>query len=284
MTEFSAESANGKSRNTNGRAQRGSQILHIARLCGTVDASRRHGRLRVSGLTSRCDIGGGMGSPGIQFDAGSDASKTALVRVLVADNAPTRLGIRMALDGFAIVCAEAGDREGAVRAAASSQPDVCLIGRSLVGGGIETVREIGQAVSRTSVVVLADSQEADDLLLALRAGAIGYLPVDFEPGQLRRVIAAVRSEQAAIPRTMVMELVDEIRSFERATSGPLTLREMQVLTMLRRGDSTASIAQGLSISPVTVRRHISELVHKAGVHGREELSGAFTKAGARVNI
>ncbi len=181
----------------------------------------------------------------------------------------------MALDGFATVCAEAGDRAGAVRGAASSRPDVCLIGRSLVGGGIEAVREISQAGSGASVVVLADSQEVDDLLLALRAGAIGYLPVDFEPEQLRRVIAAVRSEEAAIPRTMVMDLVDEIRSFERATSGPLTLREMQVLTMLRRGDSTARIAQGLSISPVTVRRHISELVHKAGVRGREELAGAF---------
>jgi DNA-binding NarL/FixJ family response regulator len=225
-----------------------------------------------------------MGRPDSQFDGAGQASSAALVRVLVADNAPTRLGIRMALDGFATVCVEAGDRAGAVRGASSSRPDVCLIGRSLVGGGIDAVREIRQGGSGASVVVLADSQEVDDLLLALRAGAIGYLPVDFEPEQLRRVIAAVRSEEAAIPRTMVMDLVDEIRSFERARSGPLTLREMQVLTMLRRGDSTARIAEGLSISPVTVRRHISELVQKAGVRGREELAGAFTEGGARVNI
>ena len=221
-----------------------------------------------------------MGRPDSRTDGGSQTLKRAPLRVLVADNAPTRLGIRMALDGFATVCAEAGDRDAAVRAAVTSQPDVCLIGRSLVGGGIEAVREISRGVFRTSVVVLADSEEVDDLLLALRAGAIGYLPVGFEAAHLRRAIAAVGSEQAAIPRTMVMDLVDEIRSFERATSGALTLREMQVLTMLRRGESTARIAQGLSISPVTVRRHISELVHKAGVRGREELAGAFTDAGA----
>ena len=205
---------------------------------------------------------------------------TAGLRVMVADNAATRLGVRMALEGFAEVCAEAGDRASAIASARSTRPDICLIGRSLAGGGIEAVREISDSLPDTSIVVLADGSEVEDLLLALRAGAIGYMPVDFEPGQLRRAIAAVGSGQAAIPRAMVRELVDEIRSFERFARGPLTLREMQVLAMLRRGDSTTHIAQSLDISPVTVRRHISVLVRKAGVRGRAELAGAFPEADA----
>src|ERR1700761_7069702 len=123
---------------------------------------------------------------------------TPSLQVVVADNAPTRLGVRMALGGCAEVCGEAGDRESAVIVAAAQQPDVCLVGRSLAGGGIEAVREISAAVPGTSIVALADSTDVEDLLLALRAGAIGYLPVGFEPSQLRRAIAAVRSEQAAI--------------------------------------------------------------------------------------
>jgi DNA-binding NarL/FixJ family response regulator len=126
-------------------------------------------------------------------------------------------------------------------------------------------------VPGTAIVVLADRPEIDDLLQALRAGAIGYMPVGFDPAQLRRAITAVRSEQAAIPRSMVRELVDEIRSFESVVQGQLTLRERQVLAMVRRGDSTARIAQRLAISPVTVRRHISVLVRKAGVASRAEL-------------
>jgi DNA-binding NarL/FixJ family response regulator len=193
------------------------------------------------------------------------------LRVLVADNAPTRHGVRMALDGLATICAEAPDRSTAVEAAETHRPDVCLIGRSLPGGGIKAVYEISASVPRTAIVVLADRPEIDDLLLALRAGAIGYMPVGFDYAQLRRAITAVRSEQAAIPRSMVRELVDEIRSFESVVQGQLTLRERQVLAMVRRGDSTARIAQRLAISPVTVRRHISVLVRKAGVASRADL-------------
>ena len=193
------------------------------------------------------------------------------LRVLVADNAPTRYGVRMALDGLAVICAEAPDRRAAVEAAETHRPDVCLIGRSLPGGGIKAVREISALLQGTAIVVLADRPEIDDLLLALRAGAIGYMPVGFEAAQLRRAVVAVRSQQAAIPRSMVRQLVDEIRSFESVVQGELTLRERQVLAMVRRGESTARIAQHLDISPVTVRRHISVLVRKAGVAGRADL-------------
>jgi two-component system, NarL family, nitrate/nitrite response regulator NarL len=200
------------------------------------------------------------------------------LRALVADNAPTRYGVRMALDGLAVVCAEASDRRNAVEAAELHRPDICLIGRSLPGGGIKAVREISAAVPSAAIVVLADRPEIDDLLMALRAGAIGYMPVGFEPSQLRRAIVAVRSDQAAIPRSMVRELVDEIRSFDRVLQGHLTLRERQVLAMVRRGDSTARIAQHLDISPITVRRHISVLARKAGVVGRAELVATLERA------
>jgi DNA-binding NarL/FixJ family response regulator len=52
----------------------------------------------------------------------------------------------------------------------------------------------------------------------------------------------------------------------------LTVREAQVLGMLRRGQSTSSIAMRLGISPVTVRRHISTLVKKMGVQDRAGLA------------
>ncbi len=196
---------------------------------------------------------------------------TKALRVLLADSAPTRFGVRLALDGIAAVCAEAGDRPAAVRHAIAERPDLCLIGGSLPGGGIDAIRQISKALPDTLIVMLADREGVDGLLDALRAGAIGYLPVGFEPSQLRRAIAAVLTEQAAIPRAMVKELVDEIRAAERAAENDLTMRETQVLTLLRRGTSTARIAEALSISPVTVRRHISVLVQKAGVSGREEM-------------
>ena len=69
---------------------------------------------------------------------------------------------------------------------------------------------------------------------------------------------------------MVHELLLELRA-GGAGADALTARESQVLGMLRRGQSTAAIAERLQITPVTVRRHISELVRKLGVADRSEL-------------
>lgn len=191
--------------------------------------------------------------------------------VLVADSAPTRLAVRMTLGAGVELCAEAASARAAVRAAVATRPDLALIGRSLSGGGIEAVREIRERVPECAVVVLADSDDTADLVAVVRAGAIGYLPVGFTSAQLERAIGAIREHQAAIPRSMVRELLDEIHLSGRAVSGGLSLREEQVLRMLSAGESTGSIATSLAISPVTVRRHISALVRKAGVAGRTEL-------------
>ena len=95
--------------------------------------------------------------------------------MLVADNAPTRMGIRMALRGEADVCAEAEDAEQAIRAARREQPEICLVGRSISGDGIRAARGICRAAPKAAVVVVADAFDADDLLDSVRAGAIGYV-------------------------------------------------------------------------------------------------------------
>jgi DNA-binding NarL/FixJ family response regulator len=124
---------------------------------------------------------------------------------------------------------------------------------------------------RTAVIVLSENSDVDDLLAAIRAGAVGYLPGSLDEAQLRRVVRGVLAQEAAVPRTMVRELIHELRT---ATGlGGVTGREAQVLGMVRRGHSTAEIATRLQISPITVRRYISELVRKLGVSGRAELMG-----------
>ena len=67
------------------------------------------------------------------------------VRLLIADRAPTRLGIRMALNGEVDVCAEADDAEQAIRAANREQPNICLVAREICGDGLTAVRGICRA-------------------------------------------------------------------------------------------------------------------------------------------
>ena len=192
------------------------------------------------------------------------------IRLLVADRAPTRLGIRMALGDGVEICAEAGTASQAIRAAKREQPDVCLIARELEGDGIVAVRAIARAAPSSAIVVIADTSDPDQMLQAIHAGAMGYLPGGISPQRLNRVLHAVDAREAVLPRTLVTELLLELRAAGGESAG-LTSREAQVLGMVRRGHSTAAIANRLGITPVTVRRHISALVHKFGVSDRSGL-------------
>jgi DNA-binding NarL/FixJ family response regulator len=190
-------------------------------------------------------------------------------RVLVADSEPTRMGIRMAIRGEADVCAEAEDAEQAIRAAKREQPEVCLVGRSLLGDGIRVARGICRAAPKAAVVVVADAIDADDLLDAVRAGAVGYVSAgDLHAATLPRIVRAAADGEAIVPRAAVGRLLEELRD----RGDRLSARECQVLSMLRRGCSTAAIAERMEITPTTAHRHISDLVHKLGVEDRSALT------------
>ena len=191
------------------------------------------------------------------------------LRVLIAEVDATRQGIRLALADDVDLCAETADAEQAIRAAKREQPDVCLVGRD-IARGLAAVRGICRAAPASAVIVLAPVGDTDDLLESVRAGAVGYVPGALDADRLRRIVRAASAHEAVVPRSMVLELLLELRSQATSKDG-LTARESQVLGMLRRGHSTAAIAERLDIAPVTVRRHISELVNKLGVEDRSAL-------------
>jgi DNA-binding NarL/FixJ family response regulator len=194
----------------------------------------------------------------------------SVIRLLIFDHMPTRVGIRMALADEVDVCAEASDAETGIRAAKREQPDVALVGTTVSREWCAAIRGICRAAPGCAVVVLAETADTDDLLEAVRAGAVGYVPGALDIDRLRRVFRAATANEAVIPRAMVSELLSELRS-AAAASDLLTGREAQVLGMLRRGHPTARIAEHLQIAPVTVRRHVSELVRKLGVESRADL-------------
>jgi DNA-binding NarL/FixJ family response regulator len=195
---------------------------------------------------------------------------TRRLRVLTAAPAPIRVGIRIALGGEVEFCAQVGDAEQAIRAAKLEQPDVCLVAYELPGDGLAAVRGICRAAPQAAVLVLAEICDPEDLLGVVRAGAIGYASAGLSAEVLRKIVSAISTEEAVVPRSMVLELLLELRA-DGAGGEALTPRESQVLGMLRRGNSTSAIAERLKITPVTVRRHISGLVHKLGVTDRAAL-------------
>jgi DNA-binding NarL/FixJ family response regulator len=204
---------------------------------------------------------------------------SAAPTVVLADDHPViRLGVRMALmrGGFQVL-AEAADRDSAVEAVLQERPDICLLDISMPGGGIEAAATLAQVAPATAVVMLTVSGSASDLLAALRAGAKGYLPKDTSPDRLPAALAGVLKGEAALPRTLVGRILHEIHALPPSQAHPvrvdgveLTTRESEILRMLRTGLSTIEVGERLSLSPVTVRRHISAATTKLGAADRDE--------------
>lgn len=218
---------------------------------------------------------GAVGGPG----ALSGPNAPDAPSVVIADDHPAmRLGVRMALTrgGFRVV-AEAQDAEGAVSAVVRERPDLCLLDVCMPGGGIEAAKRIAELAPSTPVVMLTVSNSAEHVLAALRAGAVGYLPKDTSPDRLPAALCGVLKGEAALPRALVGVVLERFREHANAAACAvrvcgveLTPREAEILGMLRSGLKTAEIGEILSLSPITVRRHISAGVAKLGVADREE--------------
>jgi DNA-binding NarL/FixJ family response regulator len=220
----------------------------------------------------------------------SEVTATAL-RVLIADDhLPLRAGVRDVLErGGCEVCAEAGNADEAIAGALAERPDVCLIDLRMPGDGMRAIEEIARRLPLTRVVVLTVSNDSDDLLHALRAGAVGYLLKDMNPGELPDALRAVFAGEAAIPGTLTAKLVEELQRREprRLLTTPegrhvtLTPREWEVGELLVEGLSTAEIAAMLALDQVTVRRYMSDIRRKLNVSTRADAAELLARLRSR---
>jgi DNA-binding NarL/FixJ family response regulator len=193
--------------------------------------------------------------------------------MLVEDHALVRAAIRRTLSvpGLEVV-AEAGSAEEALDMVREAAPDVILVDIELPGmSGVALVRELAPRLPDTKIVMLTASTRRDDLLLAMRSGAVGYLTKDISPEALVRSINGLREGDLPMPRRLAAELVRELvrPASGRAVSG-LSAREIEVLGMLSDGLTDREIGEALYISPRTVGRHVGNILDKLGARNRRE--------------
>jgi DNA-binding NarL/FixJ family response regulator len=215
----------------------------------------------------------------------TNADDTAEISVLVADDhPPTRLGIRMALEGNGfVVVGEAATAAVASAMARELEPRVCLLDVHMPGNGITAARTIAQTVASTTIVMLTVSRDDADLFDAIRAGASGYLLKDIDPDRLPHALRGVLDGEAALPRGLVLRLMAEFRGRDdrrvgRGRAARLTSREWEILDLLSRGFSTGEIAEHLYVSAVTVRSHVSAILRKLQVADREAAVKVFRES------
>ncbi len=202
-----------------------------------------------------------------------------LLRVVIADDhAPTRAGVKMALEGDGcVVVAAVADGMKAVAAALEERPDVCLLDIHMPGGGIKAASQITSSLPDTAVVMLTASRDDEDLFDALRAGASGYLLKDMDPDRLAAALRGVMAGEAALPRSLALKVMRQLqspgrkvfRTSKHSAVARLTSRETEVLELMAEGLSTEQIAEKLFIGKVTVRTHVSNVLKKLRVPDRE---------------
>ena len=214
-----------------------------------------------------------------QAERAGELGMSELIRVVIADDhAPTRAGVRHALevDGCVVVAAVA-DGPKAVASALEHKPDVCVLDIHMPGGGIPAASKITKALPATAIVMLTASRDDEDLFEALRAGACGYLLKDMDPDRLGAALRGVLAGEAALPRALALKVIHQLQSQNqrrfRCSKGTavarLTSRETEVLELMAEGWSTEKIAGKLFIGKVTVRTHVSNVLKKLRVPDRD---------------
>jgi DNA-binding NarL/FixJ family response regulator len=211
-----------------------------------------------------------------------DRDVTPQLRILIADDEVlTRAGIRRVLEGAGLsVAAEASNAADAIAAARAHRPDLCLLAVQMPGNGIFAAEQIRQSLPEAKIVMLTSSTREEDLFAALRAGADGFLPKSISAQRLPSALQGVIDGEAALTRVLTARLIREFRErgrkrmLEIRVNGrdvELTAREFEILERMRRGETTHAIAVHFRISEVTVRRHVSSIVHKLGVSDRRSV-------------
>jgi NarL family two-component system response regulator LiaR len=176
-----------------------------------------------------------------------------------------------------LVVAEAADGADAIELARRHRPDVVLMEVALPSvDGIAATRRIVRERPEQVVVLLADSEDDDLGVLALRHGAAGFLSKEVGLEALPRAIKGAARGEAAVSRTLAARMIAQLRLTAGAGAGlrpvhsPLTQREWEVLDLMCEGQTTDEMADAFVVSAQTIRWHVKHILHKLGVNSRAE--------------
>ena len=192
--------------------------------------------------------------------------------MLVDDHAMVRHGLATFLkvfDDLAFV-GEAENGLEAIKVCAEVRPDVILMDMVMPEmDGASATRAIRQQFPQVQVIALTSFKEGELVQNALAAGAIGYLLKDVSVDDLARAIRAAHAGRATLSPEAAQSLVETANQLP-AIGIDLTGREREVLALLVEGLNNTQIAGRLTVSPSTIKSHVSNILSKLGVASRTE--------------
>ena len=210
------------------------------------------------------------------------AGKAARVLV-VEDHAGTRealcTGLRL---GGVEVCGDYGSGEAALAHAVAARPDVALVDLGLPGlSGAQTIRCLRALLPELHVLVLSVFEEESRIIEAIEAGAEGYLLKETAIGEVRRAVEQVREGLAPLAPEVARFVLRRLRDSnpKHGDAPHVSEREREILTMLARGHSYASVANALELKVGTIQTHVKNIYRKLEVCSKAEAASVAIRNG-----
>jgi DNA-binding NarL/FixJ family response regulator len=151
--------------------------------------------------------------------------------------------------------------------------------------GVDATRHITSVAPLTRVVMLTISDQDNDVIDAILAGACGYLLKDSSIQDLMAGIRAAALGESLISPTIAAKVLQRVRAsstrpeIENTIRAELSDREIEVLKLIANGKDNAMIAAELHISPKTVKNHISNILMKLQIDNRIQAAVYAVRSG-----
>ena len=206
-------------------------------------------------------------------------SYQARIRVLIADDHyMVREGLKVFLaeQGDFEVVGEAADGAEAVEQCRLLEPDVVLMDVLMpVMDGADATARVKEECPECQIVALTSFVDEDLVERVLAGGAISYLLKDARPEKLAQAIRDAYQGRGSIDSSAMQALMHK----DDKVGQDLTAREREVLKLLAAGLSNNEIAEKLTLSPGTVRLHVSNVLTKLGAPNRTSAAIIAVKHG-----
>jgi DNA-binding NarL/FixJ family response regulator len=207
--------------------------------------------------------------------------------LLVDDHDLFRTGLRNLLEEQGVhVVGEAADGAQAIRMVRELAPDVVVMDLNMPGmTGVEATRQVTTLAPLTRVVVLTISDQDEDVMNAILAGACGYLMKDSSIQDLMQGIRAAAVGESLISPHIAAKVLQRMRATGTSEQDAETIRaelsdrEIEVLKLIANGKDNAQIAAELHISPKTVKNHISNILMKLQIDNRIQAAVYAVRSG-----
>lgn len=200
-----------------------------------------------------------------------------VTRIVIADDHPLyREGVARSLveSGRFDVVGEAATGQEAVAMVARLAPDLALLDISMPDGGIAALRQITLLPRPPRVAMLTVSEEDDDVMQALKAGASGYVLKGVGSRELVQILTDLAEGGTYVAPSLAMKVLTAMNAPRRAKEkdpiDALTKREEDILRLVAEGKSNKEVGIALDLQEKTVKHYMTTILQKLHVRNRTE--------------